>query len=252
MQTIEVGARRGVSIQRHEGDLGLFQRGASQALRGGRAWPFLLLFLLAAWPLAGCRKKASNEIDFGTMQNAVYSNAYFGLTLEFPKTWSPQDQEAQRQMASQGVKMMAGEDKNMSSLLKASELQTVNLFAVFQHQLGSPVDYNPSVLGVAEVVRHMPGIKRGSDYLFQTRKLLENGQIEIRFVGDPKPVPLGGVEFDVMETEIAFQRMVIRQKYYSTILKGYALCFIVSYITPAEDARATEILKTLAFRPTAP
>lgn len=32
----------------------------------------------------GCGKKASDEIDFGTLNNSVYQNKYFGFSVTLP------------------------------------------------------------------------------------------------------------------------------------------------------------------------
>jgi len=195
----------------------------------------------------GCSKKAGDEIDFGTLSNSVYRNEYFGFSVTFPKDWSVQDQEAQRRLMKKGVQLVAGDDRNLKAMVKASELQTVNLFAVFEHPVGSPVAYNPSIMALAEIVRELPGIKRGKDYLFQARQVLEAGQIQVSFPKDYYSERLGGMEFDVMESEISVRGKTIKQKYYATILKGYALCFIVSFTSDDEAASLQSILNSITF-----
>jgi hypothetical protein len=196
---------------------------------------------------SGCGKKASDEIDFGTLSNSVYRNKYFGFSVTLPKDWSVQDQKAQRRLMKKGVQLVAGDDKNIKAVVKASELQTVNLFAVFEHPVGSPVAYNPSIMSTAEMVRELPGIKRGKDYLFQARKMLEAGQIQVSFPKNYYGERLGGVEFDVMELEISMLGKVIKQKYYATVQKGYALCFMVSFTNDDEAAALQRILDSITF-----
>jgi hypothetical protein len=195
----------------------------------------------------GCGKKASDEIDFGTLNNTVYQNQYFGFSVKLPKDWSVQDQQAQQRIMKKGAQMVAGDNGNLKAMVKASELQSVNLFAAFEHPVGSPVEYNPSIMSVAEVVRELPGIKRGKDYLFQAKKVLQTGQIQVSFPKEFYPERLGGVEFDVMESEISMLGKVIRQKYYTTIRKGYALCFIVSFTNDDEAASLRKILDSVEF-----
>src|SRR5436190_15500005 len=122
--------------------------------------------------LPGCAKKASEEVDFGVFKNSVYENEYFGFKVTIPSTWSVQDQRARQQLAEKGTKMLTGDDKGMKAMLKASELQTITLLAAFQHPVGTPVAFNPSITSVAERVRDLPGIKQGKDYLFHAKKLL--------------------------------------------------------------------------------
>jgi hypothetical protein len=197
--------------------------------------------------LAGCTKKASDEIDFGTINNSVYHNNFFGLNVPLPKEWSLQDQTEQRRLMKAGAKLVSGDDKNMEAMVKASELQSVNLFAIFEHPVGSPVPYNPSVISIAESVQHAPGIKSGRDYHYQAKKVLEGGQLEVSFPKDIYTQQLGGVDFDVMETQIKARGLVIRQKYYATIIKGYALCMVTSFTSDEEDASLQKILTGLSF-----
>ena len=204
-----------------------------------------LILLLAL--LAGCEKKASDEIDFGTVTDSVYHNNFFALNVPFPKDWSVQDQTEQQRLAKLGGKLISGDDKNLQAEMKIGELQTVNLFAVFEHPPGSPVDFNPSILSVAENVRHAPGIKRGKDYHFQAKKVLEGGQLDISFPKDIYTQQLGGVDFDVMEAQIRSRGVVVKQKYYATIMKGYALCMVTSYATDEQEASLQKILSGVTF-----
>jgi len=86
------------------------------------------------------------------------------------------------------------------------------LFAVFQHPVGTPVDCNPGLIAVAERTRDLPGIKRGKDYFFHARKILEAGNIQVSFPKDCYTERLAGVEFDVMELEMVIAGKTIRQK----------------------------------------
>ena len=204
-----------------------------------------LILVLAL--LAGCEKKASEEIDFGTVTDSVYHNNYFGLNVPFPKDWSVQDQSEQQRLAKIGGKLISGDDKTLQAEMKMGELRTVNLFAVFQHPPGSPVDFNPSVLSVAENVRHAPGVKTGKDYHFHAKKVLEAGALDISFPRDIYTEKVGGVDFDVMEAQIHARGIVVKQKYYATIMKGYALCLVTSFVSDEQDASLKKILSGVTF-----
>jgi hypothetical protein len=151
-----------------------------------KAFKITLLLLvpvigLALLPLCGCKKIVTaietSEIDFGTITNSVYQNNYFGMSVTFPQGWSIQDQAEQRRLAATGGKIMYGSDPNKQAVLKASELQTVNMFAVFQYAIGSPVPFNPSIMSMAENVSEYPGIKNGGDYLYHVKSQLTSGRM---------------------------------------------------------------------------
>ena len=150
-------------------------------------------------------------------------------------------------MMKAGGAAVAGDDKNMKAILKASELKSVNLFAAFEHPLGTPVDYNPAIMSMAEMVRQFPGIKKGKDYHFQMKKMLAASQMKMSFPREIYSEQLGGVDFDVMDTELKVGEILVRQKYYVTIMKGYALCFVTAFSTDEEQESLHKILKTVTF-----
>jgi len=212
----------------------------SKLFRGAQ---IIVLILL----VVGCEKKASEEIDFGTINNSVYKNNYFGMTATLPSDWSIQSQEAQKRTLKTGGKLLAGDDKNLNAVLKASELRVVNLFAASQYPKGAPVSYNSSIAAVAENVRDLPGIKRGSDYHFHTKQLLQSSSLDLSFPKDIYTQSLGGVDFDVMEVEIHVRGITVRQKYYAAVMKGYAVSIIISFTTSEDEASLQKILDTVKF-----
>lgn len=215
-------------------------------------WLFLvpLIGLAVANCVSGCQRRASDEVDFGGITNSVYHNVYFGMGVAIPADWSVQDQTAQRELEATGSKMLYGNDQNKQAALKASELRVVNMFAVFKYPVGSPVPFNPSIIAMAEDVRPYPGTKTGEDYLYHVKTQLTSGQMHVEF---PKPdyhAQLGGMDFDVMPSELIIGKTTVKQKYYVTIMKGYALSLIASYTTDAEDASLQKILDSVTFKPT--
>lgn len=208
---------------------------------------FGIIFLLTSW-FAGCTKPAASEIDFGKIDHSVYTNKFFGMQVTIPSGWSIQDQQQQQQIMTEGEKVLSGSDKNLKAMMKASELETVSLFAAFEYPQGSPVPMNPGVMALAEKVNQQPGIKTGRDYFYQARKVLEAGQLHVTFPKDYYTQKLGGVDFDVMEAQIAVGAKIVEEKYYATILKGYALSFIVVYEKDHEDPAQVKMLDSMTFK----
>jgi hypothetical protein len=199
--------------------------------------------------LVGCsRKKASDEIDFGEFVNSVYTNKYFGLSVTVPSDWSIQDQEARQRLMNVGVKMVAGEDKNLKAAIKASEPQTVSLLAAFRHPVGSPLPFNPNIMVIGEMVRQWPGIQRGKDYHFQVKQTLQNSQMEVSFPGEDYTERVGGAEFDVLDQELKIRGLVVKQRYHTIIKKGYALSVILSFTSDQEEAALRKVLETVSLR----
>ncbi len=192
--------------------------------------------------------RASDEIDFGTIENSTYTNNYFGLSVKLPPEWSVQDQKSQKKLVELGTKMISSEDKNLNAAIKALEQKTINLFSVFQHPMGAPVNSNPNIICIAERVRETPGIKNGKDYLFHVRKTLESSQMKFAFPEDITTEELGGRDFYVLYSEMPIAGMIVRQKYYATVMKGYALIFTVSFTNEEEQTAIDNVLSTVAFK----
>lgn len=203
-----------------------------------------VLALLAA---AGCAK-SQPKLDFGAVEGSVYRNAYFGLELNIPANWNIQDSEQKKAMMAQGGKLMAGNDKTLQAVYDASALNTVILLSAFKHPVGAAVDSNPNVTLIAEKIAHAPGIRRGSDYLFHARKGMESGQVSMSVRNDVYEKKAGDTTFDVMDVDLKIGKKTVKQMYYATILKGYALSIIISYSSPGELKELEAVLSTLKLQ----
>jgi hypothetical protein len=141
---------------------------------------------------SGCDQKAADKIGYGTLENGIYRNEYFNMTVTLPKDWYALDDESRKALMQKGKKMIAGQDKNLEAALDASELNNINLLVVYKYPPGTPVTFNPSLACVAEKVGHLPGIKTGSDYLYHAKKLMERSQLKYDFAENIYSEKIGG------------------------------------------------------------
>lgn len=207
-----------------------------------------LIFIVAIMLMTtGCAKKASDEIDFGAIKNNIYKNKYFSLSVTLPPTWSVQDENSRKQNIKLAKKMLAGDDKNLTAVMKASEMSSVSLFTATKHPIGTPVSFNPSISCVAERISHMPGLKTGQDYLFHAKKLLQSSQMKVSFPKKFSNQSLGGHDFGVMYVDMNIRGTRLHQKYYATLLKGYALAFVISFSTNEDELALQNILNSMSF-----
>jgi len=195
----------------------------------------------------GCGKKASDEIDFGTVEKSVYRNDYFGMSMKIPAGWSVRDHEALQEMLDFGGKV-ADDDEMLDAVIEASELQTVNLLGVFKYPLGSPVECNPNIMCLAERIRHLPSVKTGKDYHLHSKRLLQSTQMGVTFPEEIYTEQIGGTDFDVMTLAVPNAGLIINQKQHVTVIKGYALMIITSFSSGEEDAELDAVLKSVRFR----
>jgi hypothetical protein len=200
-----------------------------------------------ALSIGGCDRKPAGKIDFGAVEGSVYTNRYLGLKIPIPQGWSVQDNKAKKALMESGKQMTAGKDANLKAAMEASELNSVPLLMIFKYPVGSAVDFNPSFTSVAEKVSQMPGITRGSDYLFHVKKLLQQAQIKYSIADAIRTEMIGGVSFDVLDATLSVGNTVVNQKYYATIMKGYALSLIVTYNSTDDQKELTSLFSSIAF-----
>ncbi|RKY60615.1 MAG: hypothetical protein DRP96_05425, partial [Candidatus Neomarinimicrobiota bacterium] len=72
----------------------------------------LLLFSLLA-----CTKKEPETLDLGAFENGIYSNQYFGFTLDLSDEWQMQENQTIQMMRKMGKEILSGDDKNMKAAL---------------------------------------------------------------------------------------------------------------------------------------
>jgi hypothetical protein len=204
----------------------------------------LLGFLLLTITAIGCKtQNKTNDFDYGHVENSKYVNSYFDFEITVPTGWIVQTKEQMDNLAKTGAELVAGDDSKLKAFVKVSEINTANLLAVYQYERGSAVEYNPSFMLVAENIINAPGIKTGSDYLFQSRKLLEQSQFKYDYIDKEfaKEI-INGTEFYKMKAEINYMGLNIKQIYYSTIVDRFSFNVIISFIN---DQQKLDLLKPI-------
>ena len=183
--------------------------------------------------LTGCASQGTPEnFDYGSVTDNIYTNDFFKCTINLPEDWVVQSREQTEQLTEMGKEIATGGNEELETIVKASEINSASLLTVFQYEIGSPVEYNPNIMIIAENVSHAPGIKKGSDYLFQSRNFLEKSNMQYDYLSEEfVNVMINGAEFYRMDAHINYMGLEIKQEYYSTIRDGFSFDMIVSYIT---------------------
>jgi len=198
---------------------------------------------------ANCTTNGKPEnFDYGSVTDNIYSNKYFNCTIKLPNDWIVQSKAQTERIADLGKDLVAGDDKKMKAVIKASDVNTANLLAVFQHEVGAAVEYNPSIMIVAENIKNAPGIKSGSDYLYQSRRLLKQSQFQYDYLSeDFKSESINGTEFYKMDAYLNYMGLEIKQIYYSTITMGFSFNMIISYVNDEQKNILFESINSMKF-----
>lgn len=209
-----------------------------------------LVFVFALFLITSCKvENTPDNFDYGKVEEGKYVNSYFDLEMTLPSDWSVQTQEQMENITKVGKDLVAGEDENMKAIVKASDVNTANLLAVFQYEYGSAVEFNPNFMVIAENIKRAPGIRSGKDYLFQSRKLLTQSQFQYdRIDEDFEKEIIDGTEFYKMKTEVNVMGINVRQVYYSTILKDFSFNVIISFSSDAQREDLLRVVQSMVFK----
>jgi hypothetical protein len=207
----------------------------------------LMLILLFISSGVFCQDSLNN-FDYGKVENYKYSNSFFNYEITLPVDWIVQTKEQTEELAKTGKELLAGDDAKMKAVIKASEVNSAFLLTAFQYETGAPVDYNASISILSENIKNYPGIKNGSDYLFQAKRLMEQSQFKYDHLDkefDKKVI--NGVVFYTMNARIKYMGQNIKQVYYSTILNGFSLNIIISFVDKKQKKELFKSIDSITF-----
>jgi hypothetical protein len=209
----------------------------------------LTILFLVTIVLNSCNIQSKpKSFDYGRVENNKYVNSYFSFEMNVPSQWIVQTKEQMENIANEGKNLVAGDDAKMKAALNAADVNSANLLSVFQYERGAAVEYNPSIALVAENIKNFPGIKNGSDYLFQVRKLLEQSQLKYDNLDKEflKEV-INGIDFYKMNAEIQYGGLDIKQVYYSTISNGFSFNAIISFVNDEQKEVLLNCINSMKF-----
>lgn len=210
---------------------------------------FLSILFLSLIAFSGYSQNKTDHFDYGQVKDNKYVNSYFDCELSIPTDWIVQTKEQMEAISNKGKELIAGDDSNMKAMIKTSEINSATLLSVFQFERGAPVDYNSSISIVAENVKNLPGIKTGSEYLFQVRKMLELSKIKFDSIDtDFKKDIINNTVFYKMDTGITMMGIKIKQSYYSTIVNGFSFSIVMSYTDEEQKNILLQSINSLKFK----
>lgn len=205
---------------------------------------FILLLLLCSSTFS-FGQGATAKIDFGSIEGSVYRHKYFGLEITIPQKWHVVENEDMKRAVASVKQSVVDKNKQLEQGLDASLLNTIGLLTVFE--------YPPSTTGVSNAAfaclaeKNVPSLN-GKDYLMSMKSLMQQANLPLKFEREVYSQLIGGKEFAVLPVQGTTQQgLLVNQNYYATIMKGYALAFIITYHND-EDLKLLEgMLKSVKF-----
>ncbi|HJQ31608.1 MAG TPA: hypothetical protein VJ866_05500 [Pyrinomonadaceae bacterium] len=199
-------------------------------------------FVLLSLSLAARAQQPAAAPDYGTLDGSVYTNRFFGLTLNIPEGWLPQGEHAKQEIREKGRELIGPDDPEV----ERNARRVFNLLTVFRYPPGTSGPVNPTLLCSAE---RLPAAGvTDAVYMAGLKRLIQSTRARVTVDRDVYAETLGGQTFSVIVVTSEFRGAVTHHKFYARIMKGYALTISLSYATPEPLPEQTAALKSVRFR----
>jgi hypothetical protein len=126
------------------------------------------------------------------------------------------------------------------------DIKDATLLMANQYKVTIPGKINPIIAITAENVIKVRRIKTGEDYLIEAKKIISATNIGYKFKNISRE-QINGCVFYKLNTEVKTKSMTIKQDYYSTLIKGFSLSFILTYSTNKQKKDLLKIIKSAQF-----
>ena len=211
----------------------------------------LFIGLLFLFVVAACKQspKIPENFDYGKIENGVYSNSYFNFEIPVPGKWVVQSKEQVEQIKKAGQDLIAEKNKDIASMVKASEVRSAILLTAFKNRADTFTgQFNSSFMILSENLGSISGIKTGKDYLQHAKNLMQQSGMSYQFPSGFYSEKVGNREFDVMDVVMTVKETEVQQSYYSVIDKKFALNIIISFIGDEQKKELINIINNIRFK----
>lgn len=180
----------------------------------------------------------------GVVTDSVYRNDYFGLRITIPQGWTIQGEDVKQRVKETAKDVIVPKDGQDKHELEAAVERTLNLLTISKFPMGAPGQLNALVMAVAEAV---PLAATGPAYMKDLKASLQQTTVPVTVV-DGEVETINGVSFYTLMATLTPGEHVIRQKYYVTMKKGYALGLITSILSESDADLVNSIMQSVIVK----
>ena len=175
----------------------------------------------------------------------TYINDYLGLQVSKPEGWYAQSPEETMKMSQGGANTIAGDDRSLKAMLDASLKSSLPLFGFFDAPPGTPGKNVISMVGMAENIAALPGIKNGCDYLSHVRTLLKSGAPQFSISESCSQQTINGSQLGMIVATTQAGKFTVTQKYLACVKGEHAIGVVGSSFDAPGAAKIDAALQTL-------
>lgn len=188
-----------------------------------------------------------DNFDYGKIEKNVYQNEFFGMHWPINDGWESLDRGYVDSLRAEGLKDMVGDNEQLEKTITAADIKTANLLSIIHVDTVEVQMYSPNISMMAENLALNIQIKNGQDYLEEAKKFMQGSGVNFEFVGDIHQFNIDGKEFFTMEVINLVQGVPIHQDFYATVINGFGLALVGSWMDKKQRVIIQQSLATIQF-----
>ncbi|WP_040280453.1 hypothetical protein [Psychroserpens damuponensis] len=205
----------------------------------------ILFVVVTSFFTCNTEQKMPEDFDYGSIENGIYTNDFFKMTIPFNTDWDVQSRDQMDALSKSGTELLTNESTKQA--VKASEINNANLFTAFKYKPGFEEAYNYSIAIVAENTKLAPHVQRGSDYLIEAKKIMSQTMIDYEFEETFTTKTIDNQTFDIMNVSGNYMGAFFNQQYMTTVINGFSLSIIISYNTDEQLKELEHLVNGISF-----
>ena len=204
--------------------------------------PFFYLLLLLSF--ASCSNDNIQEnFDYGNVINNKYQNLFFDFEMDIPDNWNAVVQNQEDDQLEQDQ-----ENDKSEEIVRVTEIDLANLIMIFKYKDGSDVEFNPSIIVVAERINNPSTVQTEADYLKASADYLKKSKTHYDHIDDSfEKIEINGSTFSIMNVFSNAPTLKIEQNHYTLIKNGFALTFILNSSNNEQKTELEKIIQSVNF-----
>jgi len=184
--------------------------------------------------------------DDGSVARNIYTNRFFGFSLQFPEDWVVMGADAQRNLAKLGGEMLAGGDQTLTDAQQAGAAHAYQLLFVMAGHSSQNLNTRSIQISALDLAV-APGITSSEDYLKSSAKVLQRLQSPLQASGAPMEISMDGNMLWRMDLTTRINEGFSYGSEIVTIQKGYLLLFTLASPDQAGLESLLQDMESLRF-----
>ena len=182
---------------------------------------------------------------YGTYNDGIYTNKYYGFKLDIPKSYIIQDEKMKEHVVSEGADYFYGDEASREYIKELAAEKVYNILMCTKYEIGSPVLENPLLQIIGENLIYNPGVKTGADYLWHVQKLFKESGVKLNNETEIMIEEVNGIKFHTYSYEMYAKAVYFNQKWYTKKVGDHMLCIALTYNSEQGYNELNDIFNTL-------